>query len=150
MKKAVTLVSLALISLTLSAQTFQLNFSTFQKYLADNYSPDKVKTAVSSEYTVEKQGDTEWKFKNRSESWQAIMYVQFDQSTKKIKEIQFTVQNLTVYTLMNELEKTLGYKLVGSQGQMDIYENKVKNLGVKIVSTELFGKGVTLLRIYRL
>ncbi len=150
MKTTITtiLVATLLVPALTFGQTFQLNFTTFQKYLIENYTPEKVKTAVSPKYALVKQGDTEWKFRNDDKSWEALIYVQLDKSTKKIKEIQFTVPGTRVYELMDELEKTLGYKLIGTEGQMDIYNNQSKKLGVKIVPADFLGTGMTLLRIY--
>jgi pantothenate kinase len=137
-------------SLSVSAQTFQLKFTTLEKYLTQNYTPEKVKAAISSSYSIVKRGDTEWKFRDDSKSWEAILYVQFDKSTKKIKEIQFIAPGSRAYEFMDEIEKNLGFILLGTEGKMDIYENKSKKLGVKIVPAEYMGKGMTLYRIYRL
>jgi hypothetical protein len=144
------LVALLLIPTLAFGQSFTLNFTTFQKYLTENYTPQKVKTIVSSNYSLIKQGDTEWKFRDDNKSWEALIYVQIDKTTKKIKEIQFTAPSNRVYELMDELEKSLGYKLKGTEGQMDIYENSAKKLGAKIVPADFLGQGMVLFRIYRL
>ncbi len=144
------MVALLLIPTLAFGQSFTLNFTTFQKYLTENYTPQKVKTIVSSNYSLIKQGDTEWKFRDDNKSWEALIYVQIDKTTKKIKEIQFTAPSNRVYELMDELEKSLGYKLKGTEGQMDIYENSAKKLGAKIVPADFLGQGMVLFRIYRL
>ena len=146
----IVLVALLLIPTLAFGQSFTLNFTTFQKYLTENYTPQKVKTIVSSNYSLIKQGDTEWKFRDDNKSWEALIYVQIDKTTKKIKEIQFTAPSNRVYELMDELEKSLGYKLKGTEGQMDIYENSAKKLGAKIVPADFLGQGMVLFRIYRL
>lgn len=146
-----TLLILAIILPVLSfGQAFQLNFSTFEKYLTQNYTPEKVKTELSSKYALVNLGVSEWKFRDNSKSWEALIYLQLDNSTKKIKELQFTAPNNRVYELMDELEKTLGFKLTGSVDQIDIYENKSKKLGAKIVPADFLTKGLVTFRIYRL
>ncbi|MCH8319020.1 MAG: hypothetical protein IIA88_11105, partial [Bacteroidetes bacterium] len=124
MKTTITpiLVATLLVPTLTFGQTFHLNFTTFQKYLTENYTPEKVKTAVSLKYSLVKQGDTEWKFRDDSKSWEALIYVQLDKSTKKVKEIQFTAPESRVFEYLDELEKTLGFKIVGTEGQMDILE----------------------------
>jgi len=146
----IVLTGVLLIPALAFGQTFSLNFTIFQKYLTENYTPEKVKTAVSTSYSLVKQGDTEWKFRDDNKSWEALIYVQIDKTTKKIKEIQFTAPSNRVYELMDELEKSLGYKLKGTEGQMDIYENSAKKLGAKIVPADFLGQGMVLFRIYRL
>lgn len=130
-------------------QTFSFNFTTFQKYLTENYTPEKVKSAVSTSYSLVKKRDKEWEFRDNSKSWEAFIFVNIDKTSKKIKEIQFTAPPNRVYDLMDEMEKE-GYKLKRTEGQMDIYQNKTKKLGVKIVPADFIGRGMALLRIYRL
>ena len=150
MKTLFAFIPFVLMPITADVQTFQLKFATFEKYITQNYTLEKVKTAIASSYSLVKEGDTEWKFRDDSKSWEALVYVQFDKTTKKITQIQFTAPNNRVYELMDELEKKLGYKLVGTEGQTDIYKNTTKKLGAKIVPSEFLGPGIVLFNIYRL
>lgn len=149
MKKLIFFLSITLMSLSVSAQTFQLKFSTLEKYLTQNYTPEKVKTAIASSYSIVKQSETEWKFRDDSKSFEAILYVQLDKSTKKIKEIQFIAPGSRVFEYLEELEN-LGFKLIKSEGQMDILEHSSKKLGAKLVPAEYMGVGMYLYRIYKL
>lgn len=150
MKKIFILFVISIMSFAAKAQTFKLNFSSVEKFLAPNYTLAKVKAALLPNYTLVKQGESEWKFRDDNKSWEATLYAQFDKSTKKINEIQFSAPNTRVFELMDELEKELGYKLVGTEGQMDIFENASKKYGAKIVPANFLGQGMVLFRIYKL
>lgn len=150
MKKYIGIYLILFVSYSLTAQTFELKFASFENYILQNYSLEKIKNSIATSYTLIKQSETEWKFRDDSKSWEATLYIQFDKSTKKITEIQFSAPQSRVFDFLDELEKNLGYKVIGTEGQMDILENKNKKLGAKLVPANYLGQGMYLYRIFRI
>ncbi len=150
MKILLTAILLGISVLTIQAQIVQLKFTTFEKYLTQNYTLEKIKTALSKNYSLVKQGETEWKFRDDSKSWEALVYVQFDMSTRKIKRIQFTAPENRVFEFMDELKKTLGYNLIGTEDKMDMYENKAKKLKAMIEPGDFIAPGIAVFQLVKM
>ena len=150
MKTLITALTIVFASLSVNAQTFELKYATLEKYLMQDYSPEKVKSAIASSYSLVKQSETEWKFRDDSKTWEATLFVQLDNSTGKIKEIQFAAPQSRVFEYLDELEKNLGFKVVRTEGRVDVLENSTKKLGAKLVPASFLGQGMYLYRLYRL
>jgi len=149
MKKIIILSLFTLLCSRTNAQDFKLSFIEIDKFLTQKYSLAKIEPALKP-YMILKKNNNEWKFRDENKSWEATLYVQFDATTKLIKEIQFAAPEIRVYDYMDELEKTLGFVHIATEGQMDVYENSKKQLGAKLVKADFLGKGMMLYRMYRL
>ncbi|MBE0647433.1 MAG: hypothetical protein IH596_06595 [Bacteroidales bacterium] len=148
--KALLLFPVIFLALISTGQNpLKLCASTFDKYLTENYSLEKVKSNVAQSYSFIKENDTEAKYRDDSKSWEALIYIQYDKTTKKVKEIQFTAPSNRAYDYLDELEK-LGYTYKGAIGNVDVYEHKTKKLGAKLLPGDLISPGLVLVRIYRL
>ncbi len=149
MKKIFIFWILTITSISAISQNFQLNFSNIEKFLLENYSPSIIEKAIKPNYVNVSKSDKEWKFRDDNKSWEAILYIQFDPQTLYVKEIAFVAPDSRGLEYLRELEDKLGYKIVSTL-EMDILENKTKNLGAKLVSAEFMGKDMYYYRLYRL
>ena len=133
----------------LLSQDFILNFTNIYNFFVQEYTLEQITDGLKPTYEIVSKWEKEWKFRDDSKSWEAILYVQFNPKTLILKEIQFLAPNSRALELMDELEKKLDFKYIKAVGNMDIYENTQNNLGVKLFPYD-FIKGLTFFRMYRL
>ena len=158
MKKTVCLIFYLVISSCIHAQSFQLKYATFEKFLLQKYSITQIQAAMLPTCKVVKKSKSGWTFKTKNfKVWNVDVPwnvdVIMDISSHKVTEIQFVASKEHVNEYEVELKK-LGYINVENSLPgliFDELENARKKLGAKIVPLdELGGSGMMLFRLYRL
>jgi len=151
MKKTIIFIALSMFGIMLNAQNFTLNFKSVEKLLTAKLDLPTIEQKLKPNYLNVKKGEKEWKFRDDNKSWEAILSVLFDPTSKKIKEIQFVAPKSRIIEYANELKNELGYSYVGTEYDiMDIYRNTAKKLEARTVPLDGMGLGLEGMVLYRL
>lgn len=137
-------------------QPFKVSYIGIEKFLSNKQATiAQITTTLKPTYELVSNKDGWAKYRDDSKSWEAIISVEYNTSTKRITEIQFTAPEARIFEYGGQLTDNLGFKWTSTEKlmsgvQYDIYENSTKNLGAKIVPAEYYGQGLWLYRIYLL